>query len=97
MPAAAKALVMNSYANMSFHLKSSCPAIAVRKDGVLCTPMCRASRNGTLSVMMLMPMFVTVTVTVVVEVIGALDVAAPRHHENMAIGAQHLNIGAIKP
>lgn len=45
--------------------------------------------------MMLMPMFVTVTV--VVEVIGALDVAAPRHHENMAIGAQHLNIGAIKP
>ena len=43
--------------------------------------------------MMLMPMFVTV----VVEVIGALNVAAPRHHENMAIGAQHLNIGAIKP
>ena len=43
--------------------------------------------------MMLMPMFVTV----VVEVIGTLDVAPARHHENMAIGAQHLNIGAIKP
>src|SRR6476659_4879642 len=30
---------------MSFHLNSSCPAIAVRKEGVLCTPMCRASTS----------------------------------------------------
>jgi hypothetical protein len=46
--------------------------------------------------MMPMPMVMAVMM-VVVEVIGTLDVAAPRHHENMAIGTEHLNIGAIKP
>ena len=40
----------------------------------------------------MMPMFVPMAVVVIVRV--ALDIAAARQHENMAAGAQHLDLGA---
>src|ERR1039457_1289425 len=58
MPAAAKALFMNSYWNMS--------------------------------VMML------VAVIVVVQMVGNLHIAAARHHEDVAGGAHHLDLGAVE-
>src|SRR5664279_4513802 len=62
MLAAAKALFMNSYWNMS--------------------------------VMMLVA---AMAVIVVVHMVGNLDVAAARHDEDVAVGAHHLNVGAVKP
>src|SRR5689334_1324359 len=44
-----------------------------------------------MSVMMLM----TVTV-MVVKMVGALHVAAARHHEDVALGPDDLNVGSIK-
>src|ERR1035441_9271043 len=61
MPAAAKALFMNSYWNMS--------------------------------VMMLLA---TMIVIMVVHVIGALDIAAARHDEDVPAGTQHLDFGAVE-
>src|SRR5664279_3891044 len=58
MPAAAKALFMNSYWNMS-----------------------------------VMVMLVAV---VLMHVIGALDVEAVRHHEDVAFGAHHPDVGAVQ-
>ena len=40
---------------------------------------------------------VLMIVAMVVHVIGALDVAAARHHEDMAVGAHHLDFGAVQP
>ena len=34
---------------------------------------------------------------VVVQVIGALDVMAARHHKDVAISAHHLDLSAVKP
>src|SRR5664280_2186821 len=62
MPAAAKALFMNSYWNMS--------------------------------VMMLVA---AMAVIVVVQMVGNLHVAAARHHEDVAVGADYLDVGVIKP
>src|SRR6478752_1746892 len=45
--------------------------------------------------MSVMMMFVSVTM-MVVKMVGALDVAAARHHENVAIGPDDLNVGSIK-
>src|SRR5271169_1175454 len=60
MPAAAKALFMNSYWNMSV-------------------------------------MMFVVAMVMVVQMVGNLDVAAARHDEDVAAGAHHLNVGAVKP
>src|SRR5579872_4704562 len=47
-----------------------------------------------MSVMMVLAMLMAV---MVVEMIRALDVASARHHENMAVGAHHMDFGAIEP
>jgi hypothetical protein len=41
-------------------------------------------------------MVVAMLMAVVVQMIGALDIQPPRHHENMPVGAKHLNFGAEK-
>src|SRR5262245_60017586 len=41
-------------------------------------------------------MMVAVVMAVIVQMIGPLDVQPPRHHENMPVGAEHLNVGAEK-
>src|ERR1019366_8924622 len=61
IPAAAKALFMNSYWNMS--------------------------------VMMLVA---AMAVIVVVQMVGNLHVAAARHHEDVAVGTHHLDLGAVE-
>jgi hypothetical protein len=47
--------------------------------------------------MVMMVAVLVAVMMVVVQVIGALDVAAARHHEDMASRAQYLDVGAIKP
>ena len=41
-------------------------------------------------------MVVAMLMAVVVQMIGALDIQPPRHHENMPVGAEHLNFCAEK-
>jgi hypothetical protein len=41
-------------------------------------------------------MVVAMIMAVVVQMIGALDIEPPRHHENMPVGAKHLNFCAEK-
>ena len=37
-----------------------------------------------------------IVMAVVMRMVGALDVAAARQHENMPFGAHHVDIGAVK-
>ena len=39
---------------------------------------------------------VAMLVAVIMEMVGALDIKPPRHHENMLVGAEHLNFCAKK-
>src|SRR5215467_11388258 len=41
-------------------------------------------------------MMAVAVVVVIVQVVGPFYVAAARHHKNMAVGAQHLDVGAVQ-
>ena len=41
-------------------------------------------------------MVVAVLMAVIMEMVGTLDIQPPRHHEDMPLGAEDLNIGAEK-
>jgi hypothetical protein len=41
-------------------------------------------------------MVVSVLMAVIMEMVGTLDIQPPRHHENVPVGAEHLNFGAKK-
>jgi hypothetical protein len=47
-------------------------------------------------VMMMVAMLVGMIMAMIVEMVGALDVQPARHHENMPVGTEHLDLGAEK-
>jgi hypothetical protein len=47
-------------------------------------------------VAVVMTVVMAVLMIVVMRMVGTLDVAAAREHENMAVGAHHLDISAVK-